>query len=83
MIGTGYSKEHALWDQYVRKEVDAKKRFEFMTGETTAKKFYNGTLRNSVDKRLTTYDNKFLTVQAKKKAKASDLHSQVSVSTTR
>lgn len=49
MIGTGYHKEHALWDQIVRKEMDAKKRFEFLTGETTAKKFFNGTLKSSVD----------------------------------
>ena len=42
MINTAMSKDHALWDQIVRKEVDAKKRFEFMTGETQAKKFYSG-----------------------------------------
>lgn len=55
MIGTGYNKEHALWDQIVRKEADTKRKFEFMTGETTAKKFYNGTLRGDVDQKLATY----------------------------
>ena len=56
MIGTGYHKEHALWDQIVRKESDTRKRFEFLTGQTQAKKFFQGTLRNSVDNRMTTFD---------------------------
>lgn len=45
MINTSLSKDHALWDQVVRKEAIAKQRFEFMTGETTATKFFNGTNR--------------------------------------
>ena len=56
MIATAYGKDHALWDQIVRKEMDVKKRFEFLTGETTAKKFYNGTNKQNVDKRLNTFE---------------------------
>lgn len=66
MINTGYNKEHALWDQIVKKEAETKKRFEFMTGETTAKRFFNGTLCNSVDNRLTTYAKSFSTLDTKK-----------------
>jgi len=55
MIKTTYGKEHALWDQIVRKETDARKRFEYLTGETAAKKFYNGQLCNSVDRKLQTF----------------------------
>ncbi len=44
MINTNLAGNHALWDQVVRKETEAKKRFEFLTGETSAKKFFNGTL---------------------------------------
>ena len=54
MIGTAYSKDHTLWDQIVRKETEAKKRFEYMTGETVAKKFFNGTNTFNVDKNLQT-----------------------------
>ena len=64
MINTGYAKEHALWDQILRKEVDAKKRFEFLTGETQAKKFFSGTNRTNVDKGLDTFE-KFRTLQQK------------------
>ena len=56
MIGTAYSKEHALWAQVVRNEAVAKQRFEFMTGETTATKFFNGTNRSNVDEKLMTLD---------------------------
>ena len=52
MISTAYGKDHALWDQIVRKETDAKKRFEYMTGETVAKKFFNGTNTANVNKNL-------------------------------
>ena len=38
----------------MRKEVETKKRFEYMTGETAAKKFFNGTNAFNVDKNLTT-----------------------------
>ena len=54
MISTAYGKDHALWDQIVRKETEAKKRFEFMTGQTTATKFFNGTNVSNVDKNLMT-----------------------------
>ena len=54
MISTAYGKDHALWDQIVKKELEAKKRFEFMTGETVAKKFFNGTNAFNVDKNLAT-----------------------------
>lgn len=52
MIGTAYSKDHYLWDQIVKKEAVAKKRFEYLTGQTTAKKFFNGTNTGNVDRRL-------------------------------
>ena len=52
MIGTAYSKDHYLWDQIVKKEADAKKRFEYLTGQTTATKFFNGTNRQNVDRNL-------------------------------
>ena len=43
MIKTAMSKDHALWDQIVRKEAEQKARFEYLTGETVARKFFNGT----------------------------------------
>ena len=54
MISTAYGKDHALWDQIVKKETETKKRFEYMTGETVAKKFFNGTNAFNVNKNLTT-----------------------------
>lgn len=56
MIGTAYSKDHALWGQIVNKESDTRKRFEYLTGETQAKKFFNGTMKAGVDARLETFD---------------------------
>ena len=55
MINTSYGNEHALWDQVVRKENGAKQHFEFLTGETDAKKFYNGQNTKNVDDRLNTF----------------------------
>lgn len=59
MISTAYGKDHALWDQIVKKETEAKKRFEYMTGETTASKFFNGTNQGNVDKKLQTISSQF------------------------
>lgn len=59
MISTAYGKDHALWDQIVKKELEAKKRFEYMTGETQAKKFFNGTNTNNVNKNLKTMTGPF------------------------
>ena len=56
MINTSLGNEHALWDQIIRKENVAKQRFEYLTGETQAKKFYNGQNANNVDNKLDTYD---------------------------
>lgn len=57
MISTATAGNHALWDQVVRKEADAKRRFEFITGDTQAKKFFSGSLKNSVEGKLQTYGN--------------------------
>ena len=59
MINTVQAGDHRLWDQIVRKEQEAKKRFEFLTGETVARKFYNGSNLDNVDKNLQTYKGKF------------------------
>ena len=40
----------------MRKETEAKKRFEYMTGETTATRFFNGKNRMNVSKGLNTFD---------------------------
>ena len=56
MINTGQSNEHALWGQIVRRENEAKRRFEYLTGETQAKKFYQGQNVGNVDKNLSTFD---------------------------
>jgi hypothetical protein len=34
MMKTGGAREHELWNQITNKEIKAKKRFEFITGET-------------------------------------------------
>lgn len=47
--------DHALWDQIVRKEAETKKRFEYLTGQTQAKKFYNGQGEKNVDHTLVTF----------------------------
>ena len=56
MINTSQSNEHALWNQVVRRENEAKRRFEFLTGETQAKKFYNGQNVTNVENKLSTFD---------------------------
>jgi hypothetical protein len=63
MINTATSKDHALWDQIVRKEADQKARFEYLTGETVARKFFNGNNSFNVEKKITTY-NKRLNMSA-------------------
>ena len=55
MIGTTYTNDHTLWNQIVKKENEAKARFEFLTGETSAKKFYNGSNSKNVYSKLQTY----------------------------
>ena len=60
MIRTLYTKDHVLWDKIVRKENEAKRRWEYLTGDTSAKKFYNGVLESRVDERLETYDKAFM-----------------------
>ena len=40
----------------MRKETEAKKRFEYMTGETTATRFFNGTNSMNVNRGLNTFD---------------------------
>ena len=50
------SKDHRLWDQIVKKEAIQKARFEYLTGETTAKKFFNGTNSTNVDTNMLTFD---------------------------
>lgn len=52
MINTTYAKDHVLWDHIVRKENEAKRRWEFLTGDTSAKKFYSGALEGNVDRHL-------------------------------
>lgn len=42
MFNTMMQGDHRLWDQIVRKESDAKKRFEYLTGHTQAARFFNG-----------------------------------------
>lgn len=59
MIGTAFSKDHALWGQIVNKESETRKRFEYLTGETQAKKFFNGTMKTGVDAKLETFDGQF------------------------
>ena len=39
----------------MRKETDTKKRFEFMTGETDERKFYNGKNLKNIDAKLNTF----------------------------
>ena len=56
MINTAYGKDHALWDQIVRKESEAKKRFESKTGETAARGFFSGANKRNVDRGLLTLD---------------------------
>ena len=52
MINTVQAKDHCLWDQIVKKELAAKRRYEFLTGETVAKKFFNGQNKTNVDVNL-------------------------------
>lgn len=47
--------DHALWNQIVEKEARTKQRFEYLTGQTQAKKFFNGQNTDNVDKTLVTY----------------------------
>lgn len=62
-----YHKDHALWDQIVRKESETKHRFEILTGETSAKKFYNGQNHRNVSQRIVTLNNAhFRTMQGRK-----------------
>ena len=49
MMNAMLAQDHALWDQIVKKEAVTKKRFEFLTGETTAKNFFSGVNKNDVD----------------------------------
>ena len=55
MINTSLGNEHALWDQIVRKETVTKKHFEYLTGETDARKFFNGSNLQNVDTHLKTF----------------------------
>ena len=55
MIKTATGREHALWSQIVNKESDTRRRFEYMTGETTAKKFFQGQNAPNVERNLDTY----------------------------
>lgn len=55
MIGTAYANDHTLWGQIVKKENDVKARYEYLTGETSAKKFYNGSNSVNVDSKLQTF----------------------------
>ena len=48
--------DHRLWDQIVKKEAIQKARFEYLTGETSAKKFFNGTNSTNVDTNMLTFD---------------------------
>ena len=56
MITTVLSKDHALWDQIVKKECSTKKRFEFLTGQSQAKNFFSGSIRDQVDGKMNTWD---------------------------
>ena len=75
MINTGNHREHALWGQIVGKESEARKRFEYLTGETSAKKFFNGTLKRDVDTKLQTFDAQFRSIQQKKPSGGDDMKS--------
>lgn len=61
MIRTAYTNDHTLWNQIVSKENNTKARYEFLTGETSAKKFYNGTNVKNVDTKLNTFSKERMT----------------------
>ena len=49
MINTMMQGDHALWNQIVEKEARTKQRFEYLTGQTQAKKFFNGQNNDNVE----------------------------------
>ena len=51
------AREHELWNQITNKEIKAKKRFEFITGETQADKYFGGDNKPFVDSLLKTHSN--------------------------
>ena len=55
MIGTVYTNNHRLWGQICQKEIDSKARYEYLTGETSAKKFFSGSNSVNVDSKLQTF----------------------------
>lgn len=57
MIRTVQDRDHRLWAKLVRREVDAKRRFEFLTGQTDASKFFNGQNQRNVQKGLKTFQS--------------------------
>ena len=52
MINTVLATNHTLWDQIVKKEQEAKKRFEYLTGESVERKFYSQQNEDNVKKSL-------------------------------
>ena len=52
MINTVLATNHTLWDQIVKKELEAKKRFEYLTGESVERKFYSKQNEDNVKKSL-------------------------------
>lgn len=63
MLNTVQAVNHRLWDQIVKKELDAKKRFEYLTGETNAKQFYSNQNKDNVEKNMTINANASILTQ--------------------
>lgn len=59
MINTVQANNHNLWNQIVKKETEVRRNYEYLTGDTLAKKFYNGSNATNVELGLKTYKNNF------------------------
>ena len=58
MITTSRAREHDLWNQIVTKEINVKKRFESVTGETIADRYFGGQNKPYVESMLTKHFTK-------------------------
>ena len=70
MINTVQANNHNLWNQIVRKETEVRRNYEYLTGETLAKKFYNGSNATNVELGQNTYKSKFNQPQQSEMAKS-------------
>lgn len=54
MIRTDFNRNHELWGQITQKENETKRRFEYITGQTQADRFFGGQNKPYVDSMLDT-----------------------------